>query len=101
VVVHGRGVQASDAVLLRIQRHADHHMRAARPFHALDSAAGAPRLPASYSAMLLLSLVPPLWFALMNPRVHLLRVLADVCTAGASSATTEQGKAVQPLVRRG
>ncbi|MFZ1107030.1 MAG: hypothetical protein WAN43_01600 [Rhodomicrobium sp.] len=29
----------------------------------------APRLPFGYPAMLLIALVPPLWFRMMNPRV--------------------------------
>ena len=33
----------------------------------------APQLPASYPAMLILALVPPLWHAVMNPRVAALR----------------------------
>jgi hypothetical protein len=28
-----------------------------------------PQLPSGYSAMLLVALVPPLWFRIMNPRV--------------------------------
>jgi alkane 1-monooxygenase len=29
-----------------------------------------PQLPTGYSGMLPLALVPPLWFAVMNPRVQ-------------------------------
>jgi hypothetical protein len=76
---HGIGdMQLSNAVLLRLQRHTDHHMHGSRPYWMLNSLEGAPKLPGSYSAMLLLALVPPLWFCVMNPRVHMHRLLADV-----------------------
>jgi alkane 1-monooxygenase len=68
----------SNAVLLRLQRHTDHHMNASKPYHELESIEGAPKLPASYSAMMLLAFVPPMWFCVMNPRVHLHRLIADI-----------------------
>lgn len=72
----------SNAVLLRLQRHTDHHMHSTKPYHELESIEGAPKLPASYPAMLLLALVPPMWFCVMNPRVHMHRLLADVQRKG-------------------
>ena len=45
------------------------------PFYAVDSQSNlltvddAPQLPAGYPAMVLVALVPPLWFAVMDPRV--------------------------------
>jgi hypothetical protein len=70
----------SNASLLRLQRHTDHHMHAYKPFYRLENVEGAPRLPADYSIMYLLALVPPLWFCVMNPRVHLYRLLSEVGT---------------------
>ena len=67
----------SNASLLRLQRHTDHHMHGHRPYYTLNSVEGAPKLPASYSVMLLMALVPPLWFVVMNPRVHIHRLLAE------------------------
>jgi len=32
-----------------------------------------PQMPTGYPGMIMLSLVPPLWFAVMNPRVRKLR----------------------------
>ena len=32
-----------------------------------------PQLPSGYATMILLALVPPLWFAVMNPRVMRIR----------------------------
>jgi alkane 1-monooxygenase len=58
----------SNAVLLNLQRHSDHHVRATRPFAALRHWPEAPRLPAGYFAMFLLAYLPPLWFRVMDRR---------------------------------
>jgi alkane 1-monooxygenase len=41
----------------------------ARPYEALRSMPQAPQLPAGYPAMVVVALVPPLWFALMHRRL--------------------------------
>ena len=56
--------------LFELPRHSDHHAQAARPYQALRSLEGAPQMPAGYPAMMLLSLVPPLWSRVMDPRVE-------------------------------
>ncbi len=57
--------------LINLQRHSDHHINPMRRFPELQhyDAAQAPQLPFGYPAMLLIALVPPLWFWLMNPKV--------------------------------
>jgi alkane 1-monooxygenase len=57
----------SDAVLLSLPRHADHHMRPGRTFAQLRHFGDSPRLPASYAAMYFIAMVPPLWFATVHP----------------------------------
>lgn len=47
--------------------HTHHHLEPALPFTALRRTGAA--LPAGYLHMFLLSLVPPLWFAVMDPRI--------------------------------
>jgi alkane 1-monooxygenase len=59
--------------LFQLQRHADHHKYARRPYQILRHTPEAPQLPAGYSAMILLALVPPLWFRVMNPRAEAAR----------------------------
>ncbi|MCS6997256.1 MAG: alkane 1-monooxygenase [Casimicrobiaceae bacterium] len=59
----------TNAFLLNLQRHSDHHLHAGRPFAALESRPEAPQLPASYSVMILSALLPPLWRALIHPRL--------------------------------
>jgi alkane 1-monooxygenase len=59
----------SNWMLLNLARHSDHHAFAARAFPELRHHDDVPQLPASYSAMVMLATVPPLWFRLMDPRV--------------------------------
>jgi alkane 1-monooxygenase len=59
----------SNWLLFNLQLHPDHHTHVQRPFDQLRSVASAPQLPAGYPAMVLLALVPPAWYAVMNPRL--------------------------------
>ena len=57
-------------VLFELTRHSDHHAHANRPYQILRHYDTAPQLPAGYPAMMVIALVPPLWFGVMNPRLH-------------------------------
>jgi alkane 1-monooxygenase len=59
----------SNYMLFNLQRHSDHHAWAHLPYTVLKHHDQAPQLPAGYPSMILLALVPPLWFKFMNPRV--------------------------------
>jgi alkane 1-monooxygenase len=59
----------SNWLLFNLQLHSDHHAHVARPFEALRSMPQAPQLPAGYPTMLLVALVPPLWFRVMHSRL--------------------------------
>jgi alkane 1-monooxygenase len=59
----------SNCFLIHLQRHADHHLHPSRPYAALQPQPQSPRLPMGYAGMIPLAFVPPLWFAVMNPRV--------------------------------
>lgn len=59
----------SNRFLFNLARHSDHHYLASRPYERLKHYEDVPTLPASYSVMILVALVPPLWFRIMNPRV--------------------------------
>ena len=67
----------SNWMLFHLQRHADHHAHATRRYQALRHFEDAPQLPSGYAGMFLVAYVPPLWFAVMNPRL-LAAVDADV-----------------------
>jgi alkane 1-monooxygenase len=56
-------------LLFELPRHSDHHYKASKKYQFLESHDEAPQLPAGYPAMILLSLVPPLWFAVMDNRI--------------------------------
>ena len=59
----------SNFLLFQLQRHSDHHANAHKRFQVLNHYDESPQLPAGYSAMIILALFPPLWFAVMNPRL--------------------------------
>jgi alkane 1-monooxygenase len=58
--------------LFELTRHSDHHWKASRPYQVLRSVDLAPQLPTGYPGTMLLSLVPPLFFAVMHPRIKAL-----------------------------
>ena len=59
----------TNLLLFQLQRHSDHHAHPARSYQALRHFDSSPQLPTGYASMLLLAYVPPLWFAVMDPRV--------------------------------
>jgi alkane 1-monooxygenase len=59
----------SNWILFNLQLHSDHHARMQKPYEELRTVPQAPQLPAGYPTMVLLALVPPLWFATMDRRV--------------------------------
>jgi alkane 1-monooxygenase len=59
----------TNAFLFQLQRHSDHHANAARRYQTLEHHEAAPQLPGGYGAMMMLTLVPPLWRAVIHPRI--------------------------------
>lgn len=59
----------SNWVLFNLQLHSDHHAHMNKPYERLRTVRAAPQLPAGYPTMVLAALVPPLWFAVMDPRI--------------------------------
>jgi alkane 1-monooxygenase len=60
---------ASNYTLFKLQRHADHHLMPQRRYQSLRVHDDSPQLPHGYPAMLLLSLVPPLWRSVVHRRM--------------------------------
>ncbi len=56
-------------ILLELSRHSDHHYMASRKYQILRHFDESPQMPTGYPGMLLLSLVPPLWFKVMHKRI--------------------------------
>ena len=60
---------ATNSLLANLQRHSDHHMHAWKPWPTLKALPG-PQLPTGYAGCLALAALPPVWFALMHPRLE-------------------------------
>jgi len=56
-------------LLYELTRHADHHWKAGKKYQILDHRAESPQLPFGYPTSILIALIPPLWFRIMNPLV--------------------------------
>jgi len=59
----------SNFFLFQLQRHSDHHAHAYKRYQVLRHIPESPQLPAGYPAMILLAIVPPLWFAIMDKKL--------------------------------
>lgn len=59
----------SNFFLFQLQRHSDHHAYAHKRYQVLKHFDESPQLPFGYSTMILIALIPPLWFVLMNKRL--------------------------------
>ncbi|WP_370339088.1 alkane 1-monooxygenase [Parvularcula marina] len=59
----------SNYLTFGVQRHADHHRSAMKPFYLLKVDEEAPQLPFGYPMMITIALIPPLWKSLMHRRL--------------------------------
>ncbi|MFZ8933439.1 MAG: alkane 1-monooxygenase [Bacteriovoracaceae bacterium] len=57
------------SILFELTRHSDHHENPNRKYPTLRSMNDAPQLPFGYPTMVLVTLIPWLWFRLMNHRI--------------------------------
>lgn len=62
--------RVSNYVLLKLQRHSDHHENSLKPYQTLCTYDESPELPNGYAVCLILSFFPSLWFEIMNPLVE-------------------------------
>jgi alkane 1-monooxygenase len=61
-------------MLFELSRHSDHHYLASRKYQVLRHHDNSPQMPTGYPGMMLLALVPPLWFKVMHNRPPLTRL---------------------------
>lgn len=54
-------------VLFELGKHSDHHYRSNKKYQILEDKQDSPQMPTGYSGMILMALLPPLWFWVMNP----------------------------------
>jgi alkane 1-monooxygenase len=59
----------SNWILFHLQRHSDHHAHPLRRYQSLRHFDNLPTLPSGYFAMFLVAYIPPLWRAIMDPRL--------------------------------
>ena len=62
-------------LLFELSRHSDHHYLASRKYQILRHHAGAPQMPTGYPGMLILALIPPVYFAVMDRQMRKYGVL--------------------------
>jgi alkane 1-monooxygenase len=56
-------------VLYELTRHSDHHFKSSKKYQILDCHDESPQMPFGYPTSMVLAMVPPLWFRIMNKRV--------------------------------
>jgi hypothetical protein len=64
------GDRITNWMLLKIERHPDHHVNAGRPYRILRTYKESPTYPTGYAGMFVLSWFPPLFRMIMNPLVE-------------------------------
>ncbi len=60
-------------MLFELSRHSDHHYLASRKYQVLRHFDNSPQMPTGYPGMMILSLIPPLWFRIMNKKIAAIR----------------------------
>jgi len=56
--------------LLELSRHSDHHYIASRKYQILRHHDESPQMPTGYPGMMVLALIPPLWFKVVNKEIE-------------------------------
>lgn len=55
--------------LFELSRHSDHHFLASRKYQVLRHHDHSPQMPTGYPGMMILSMLPPLWFMIMHKQI--------------------------------
>jgi alkane 1-monooxygenase len=61
--------QIGRLMLFNLSRHSDHHYKASKKYQILESLDDSPQMPTGYPGMMVLALLQPLWFHLMNRKL--------------------------------
>ena len=56
-------------VLYELTRHSDHHYKSSKKYQTLNCHEESPQMPYGYPTSMVLSMIPPLWFFIMNKRI--------------------------------
>ncbi|CAL2095015.1 alkane 1-monooxygenase [Tenacibaculum sp. 190524A02b] len=57
-------------MLFNLSRHSDHHYNGSKHYQLLKSLPESPQMPTGYPGMMLIALLPPLWFSIMNKKLQ-------------------------------
>ncbi|REH46571.1 alkane 1-monooxygenase [Tenacibaculum gallaicum] len=57
-------------MLFNLSRHSDHHYNGSKHYQLLKSLPESPQMPTGYPGMMLVALMPPLWFSIMNKKLQ-------------------------------
>ena len=61
--------QIGRLMLFNLSRHSDHHYKASKKYQVLESLPESPQMPTGYPGMMMLALIPPLWFSVMDKKL--------------------------------
>ncbi len=57
-------------LLFELSRHSDHHYKASKKYQLLEHIDESPQMPTGYPGMIIMALIPPVWFSVMNRRIY-------------------------------
>ena len=57
------------SMMFNLSRHADHHYNGSKKYQLLKSIESSPQMPTGYPGMMLIALLQPLWFFIMNKKL--------------------------------
>ena len=60
-------------ILFNLSRHSDHHRNGSKHYQILKSLPDSPKMPTGYPGMMLVALIPPIWFKIMNKKLQALQ----------------------------
>ena len=63
------GYPIGQILLFQLGRHSDHHFKASKKYQILEYRSESPQMPTGYTGMIVMALVPLIWFRVMNPLV--------------------------------
>jgi alkane 1-monooxygenase len=70
-------------LLFELSRHSDHHYKASKKYPLLEHIDESPQMPAGYPGMIILALIPPLFFKVINPLLKQeMKRMPDIALAG-------------------
>lgn len=61
--------RVSSWAMFNLTRHSHHHSKASIPFHKLEPMANSPEMITGYLGTIFVTLIPPLWYKLMEPKL--------------------------------